>query len=87
MRGIWILDMNNANSGTLPSSVKFEIEDDEESSDDDDTGLHQLYSEETSSDVEGEADIDNAKISTMTSSFGVLAIDDVDEGYSDEEVI
>lgn len=86
MRGIWITNTSDPDSGTLPSSVKFGFEDREDSSDDEDarhnrTDSHNSYSEETSSDIEGETDGDgdSAKVSTMTSSFGVLAVDDVDE--------
>jgi len=87
MRGIWILD----NSVTLSNPVKFESES-EESSDDDDARLRDpsdsqdSYSEDASSDVE-ETDTDDAKVSSMMSSFGVLAVDDVDEEDSNEELV
>lgn len=91
MRGIWILDKGDADRVTLSNSVKFESES-EESSDDDDarprdrSDSQGSHSEDTSSDVE-ETDTDDAKVSSMMGSFGVLAVDDVDEEDSNEELV
>lgn len=82
-RGIWILDNDDVDN-TSPSPAKFESES-EESSDSDDS--RESHAEEIS-DVQEDMDSasDGAKISTtMTISFGVLAVDYVDGEYGDED--